>query len=125
MTSPGIDIQSLDESFFRFLYFPYTFSNTEQDAYIYLVHIKIFNIKDIKHLRKSTQTEQEERASLVIGLLAIASIPTITGVTFGVSEQRKANTRMQDEKRILHTGILRRRFRKGAEFKWAANCVEG
>lgn len=37
---------------------------------------------------------------MVIGLLAIAAIPTVTGVSFGVSEQRKANTRMQDEKRM-------------------------
>lgn len=37
---------------------------------------------------------------MVIGLLAITAIPAVTGVAFGVSEQRKANTRMQDEKRM-------------------------
>jgi hypothetical protein len=37
---------------------------------------------------------------MVIGLLAITAIPTVAGVAFGVSEQRKANTRMQDEKRM-------------------------
>lgn len=36
----------------------------------------------------------------MIGLLAITAIPTVAGVAFGVSEQRKANTRMQDEKRM-------------------------
>lgn len=77
------------------------FSNTEQDTYIYLGPIKIFSIQVIQHPRQNTQTEQEAKNSImVIGLLAITAIPTVTGVAFGVSEQRKANTRMQDEKRM-------------------------
>ncbi|OJD19596.1 hypothetical protein AJ78_00453 [Emergomyces pasteurianus Ep9510] len=37
---------------------------------------------------------------MVIGLLTIASIPTVIGVCEGVSEQRKANKRKSDEKRL-------------------------
>ncbi|OJD22808.1 hypothetical protein ACJ73_05837 [Blastomyces percursus] len=37
---------------------------------------------------------------MVIGLLTIASIPTVIGVCEGVSEQKKANKRKPDEKRL-------------------------
>lgn len=37
---------------------------------------------------------------MVIGLLAITSIPTITGTALGVSEQRKANERKNDARRM-------------------------
>ena len=37
---------------------------------------------------------------MVIGLLAIGAIPTVTGVSLGVSEQRKANQRVDDERRM-------------------------
>ncbi|PGH30136.1 hypothetical protein GX50_07113 [[Emmonsia] crescens] len=37
---------------------------------------------------------------MVIGLLTIASIPTVIGVCEGVSEQKKANKRESDEKRL-------------------------
>ncbi|PGH03155.1 hypothetical protein GX51_04190 [Blastomyces parvus] len=37
---------------------------------------------------------------MVIGLLTIASIPTVIGVCEGVSEQKKANKRKSDEKRL-------------------------
>lgn len=37
---------------------------------------------------------------MVIGLLTIAAIPTVTGVALGVSEQRKANERKNDERRM-------------------------
>ncbi|KAH8698645.1 hypothetical protein BGW36DRAFT_293961 [Talaromyces proteolyticus] len=37
---------------------------------------------------------------MVIGLLAVTAIPTVTGVSLGVVEQRKQNTRMEDEKRM-------------------------
>jgi hypothetical protein len=36
----------------------------------------------------------------MIGLMAITAIPTVTGIGFGVSEQRKENSRMQDETRM-------------------------
>ncbi|KAE8355359.1 VPS28-domain-containing protein [Aspergillus coremiiformis] len=37
---------------------------------------------------------------MVLGLLTIAAIPTVTGVALGVSEQRKANERINDERRM-------------------------
>ena len=37
---------------------------------------------------------------MVIGLLTIAAIPTVTGVAMGVSEQRKANERKNDARRM-------------------------
>ncbi|KAG2421021.1 hypothetical protein HFD88_000637 [Aspergillus terreus] len=37
---------------------------------------------------------------MVIGLLAITAIPTVTGTSLGVSEQRKANQRKDDERRM-------------------------
>lgn len=37
---------------------------------------------------------------MVLGLLTIASIPTIIGVAEGVAEQRKANNRQDDEERM-------------------------
>lgn len=37
---------------------------------------------------------------MVLGLLTIASIPTVTGVSLGVSEQRKQNQRVDDERRM-------------------------
>ncbi|KAJ5578709.1 uncharacterized protein N7459_007673 [Penicillium hispanicum] len=42
---------------------------------------------------------------MVIGLLTIASIPTVTGVAFGVSEQRKANQRKEDARRMVKFNI--------------------
>ncbi|KAJ5259262.1 hypothetical protein N7478_012243 [Penicillium angulare] len=42
---------------------------------------------------------------MVIGLLALASIPTTTGVAFGVSEQRKSNQRKEDARRMLKFNI--------------------
>lgn len=37
---------------------------------------------------------------MVLGLLSITSIPTVTGAAFGVSEQRKANERKNDQRRM-------------------------
>ncbi|PGG97281.1 hypothetical protein AJ79_09267 [Helicocarpus griseus UAMH5409] len=37
---------------------------------------------------------------MVIGLLTISAIPTVTGVSLGVSEQKKANSRASDAKRL-------------------------
>lgn len=37
---------------------------------------------------------------MVIGLLAMTAIPTVTGVSLGVSEQRKQNERVDDERRM-------------------------
>ncbi|KAH8433558.1 uncharacterized protein LDX57_011193 [Aspergillus melleus] len=37
---------------------------------------------------------------MVIGLLTIAAIPTVTGVSLATSEQRKANQRKEDERRM-------------------------
>lgn len=37
---------------------------------------------------------------MVIGLLTLAAIPTVTGVAMGVSEQRKANERKEDARRM-------------------------
>lgn len=37
---------------------------------------------------------------MVIGLLAIAAIPTVTGVSLGISEERKQKARMEDERRM-------------------------
>ena len=42
---------------------------------------------------------------MVIGLLAITSIPTVTGVAMGVSEQRKANQRKEDARRMVKFNI--------------------
>lgn len=42
---------------------------------------------------------------MVIGLLALTSIPTVTGVAFGVSEQRKANQRREDARRMVKFNI--------------------
>jgi hypothetical protein len=44
-------------------------------------------------------------SNMVIGLLAITSIPTVTGVAFGTSEQRKANQRKEDARRMLKFNI--------------------
>lgn len=37
---------------------------------------------------------------MVIGLLALTSIPTVTGISLGCSEQRKQNRREDDGKRL-------------------------
>lgn len=37
---------------------------------------------------------------MVLGLLSIASIPTVTGTAIAVSEQRKANERKNDARRM-------------------------
>lgn len=37
---------------------------------------------------------------MVLGLLAITAIPTVTGTALGVSEQRKANERKNDARRM-------------------------
>lgn len=37
---------------------------------------------------------------MVIGLLALTAIPTVTGTALGVSEQRKANERKNDARRM-------------------------
>ncbi|KAJ5167444.1 uncharacterized protein N7482_006225 [Penicillium canariense] len=42
---------------------------------------------------------------MVIGLLALTSIPTVTGVAFGVSEQRKSNQRKEDARRLAKFNI--------------------
>ncbi|KAJ6111159.1 hypothetical protein N7486_003394 [Penicillium sp. IBT 16267x] len=41
----------------------------------------------------------------MIGLLTLTSIPTVTGVAFGVSEQRKANQRREDARRMCKFNI--------------------
>lgn len=38
---------------------------------------------------------------MVIGLLTLTAIPTTTGVAFGTSEQRKANQRKEDARRMV------------------------
>ncbi|KAJ5676587.1 uncharacterized protein N7477_002220 [Penicillium maclennaniae] len=42
---------------------------------------------------------------MVIGLLMLSSIPTVTGVAFGVSEQRKSNQRREDARRMVKFNI--------------------
>lgn len=42
---------------------------------------------------------------MVIGLLAITSIPTVTGVSLATSEQRKADQRKEDARRMLKFNI--------------------
>ncbi|EAW07221.1 uncharacterized protein ACLA_019260 [Aspergillus clavatus NRRL 1] len=42
---------------------------------------------------------------MVIGLLTLAAIPTVTGVAMGVSEQRKANERKMDARRMARFNI--------------------
>lgn len=42
---------------------------------------------------------------MVIGLLTLTSIPTVTGVAFGVSEQRKSNQRKEDARRMVKFNI--------------------
>lgn len=42
---------------------------------------------------------------MVIGLLALTAIPTTTGVAFGTSEQRKANQRREEARRMLKFNI--------------------
>ncbi|KAJ5682911.1 hypothetical protein N7462_006076 [Penicillium macrosclerotiorum] len=42
---------------------------------------------------------------MVIGLLVLTAIPTTTGVAFGVSEQRKANQRKEDARRMMKFNI--------------------
>lgn len=41
----------------------------------------------------------------MIGLLALTSIPTVTGCAFAVSEQRKANQRKEDARRMMKFNI--------------------
>lgn len=42
---------------------------------------------------------------MVIGLLMLSSIPSVTGVAFGVSEQRKSNQRREDARRMVKFNI--------------------
>lgn len=42
---------------------------------------------------------------MVIGLLALTSIPTVTGVSFAVTEQRKSNQRKEDARRMKKFNI--------------------
>ncbi|KAA8651445.1 hypothetical protein EYZ11_011914 [Aspergillus tanneri] len=42
---------------------------------------------------------------MVLGLLAIAAFPTVTGVSLAASEQRKANQRREDERRMRRFNI--------------------
>ncbi|CAI7676611.1 hypothetical protein N7533_010249 [Penicillium manginii] len=42
---------------------------------------------------------------MVIGLLFLASIPTVTGTAFAVSEQRKSNQRKEDARRMVKFNI--------------------
>lgn len=42
---------------------------------------------------------------MVIGLLVLTAIPTTAGVAFGVSEQRKANQRKEDARRMAKFNI--------------------
>ncbi|KAJ5925883.1 hypothetical protein N7454_007393 [Penicillium verhagenii] len=41
----------------------------------------------------------------MLGLLTLTAIPTVTGAAFGVSEQRKANQRKEDARRMLKFNI--------------------
>ena len=43
---------------------------------------------------------------MVLDLLILASIPTVTGVSFAVSEQRNANARRADAKRMAKFKIV-------------------
>ena len=51
------------------------------------------------------QKESQSDTYNMIGLLALSSIPTVTGVAFGVSEQRKANQRREDARRMCKFNI--------------------
>lgn len=42
---------------------------------------------------------------MVIGLLMLTSIPTVTGTAFATSEQRKANQRKEDARRMVKFNI--------------------
>lgn len=42
---------------------------------------------------------------MVIGLLALTSIPTVTGVSFAVTEQKKSNQRKEDARRMTKFNI--------------------
>lgn len=42
----------------------------------------------------------------MIGLLALTSIPTVTGVSLASSEQRKANQRKEDARRMVKFNIV-------------------
>ena len=42
----------------------------------------------------------------MIGLLAITSIPTVTGVSLATSEQRKANQRKEEARRMVKFNII-------------------
>ncbi|OJJ45736.1 hypothetical protein ASPZODRAFT_152740 [Penicilliopsis zonata CBS 506.65] len=42
---------------------------------------------------------------MVIGLLTLAAIPTVTGVALGVNEQKKANERREDARRMANFNI--------------------
>jgi hypothetical protein len=42
---------------------------------------------------------------MVIGLLAITAIPTVTGISLASSEQRKANQRKEDNRRMMKFNI--------------------
>ncbi|KAL4752477.1 hypothetical protein BDW72DRAFT_202327 [Aspergillus terricola var. indicus] len=50
--------------------------------------------------RPRTKRAEYRDNKMVIGLLAITAIPTVTGIALGCSEQRKQNSRQDDEKRM-------------------------
>lgn len=88
-----------------FLYYPHSTAYIHVQSYIASPFTTLHITSNTCERSDQTKTNKNEHkrhedAIMVIGLLAIAAIPTVAGVAFGVSEQRKANTRMQDEKRM-------------------------
>ncbi|KAL4934524.1 S-adenosylmethionine-dependent methyltransferase [Aspergillus undulatus] len=49
---------------------------------------------------KSNKFNRKITIKMVIGLLTITAIPTVTGISLGCSEQRKQNSREDDERRM-------------------------
>lgn len=56
---------------------------------------------------------------MVIGLLAIAAIPTVTGVSQAISAQKKANAASKDQEKFHLTAMIK----MGNEFREGAFCV--
>lgn len=60
----------------------------------------------LKHSYVTSEREKKRpknkkiNEEMVLGLLSIASIPTVTGVSLGISENRKRNHRQNDENRM-------------------------
>lgn len=71
--------------------------SSPQNTASLLVKLSTFNLQ--------STSAKNLAINMVIGLLAITAIPTVTGVAMGVSEQRKANERKNDERRMAKFNI--------------------